>query len=79
MEIKNFQDAHRVLKRFIPMSLDRGAYTLDRMQALMEALGNPQNVYKVVHVAGTSGKTSTSYYVASLLKQSGNKVFTNTL
>lgn len=74
MEIKNFQDAHTVLKRFIPMSMDRGAYTLGRMQQLMEALGNPQNTYKVVHIAGTSGKTSTCYYVTSLLQRAGCKV-----
>lgn len=74
MEIKNFQDAHEVLKSFIPKSLDKGAYTLDRIQHLMQALGNPQNTYRVIHVAGTSGKTSTCYYMASLLLETGSKV-----
>lgn len=74
MEINNFQDAHKVLKSFIPISQERGAYTLDRMQRLMQGLGNPQNSYKVIHVAGTSGKTSTCYYIASLLKETGSKV-----
>lgn len=74
MNIDNFQDAHNELKRFIPLSLGRGAYTLDRMQALMQALGNPQDNYKVIHVAGTSGKTSTCYYISSLLQQAGKKV-----
>jgi dihydrofolate synthase/folylpolyglutamate synthase len=49
-------------------------YTLDRMRQLMDSLGNPQDTYKVVHVAGTSGKTSTSYYMAALLTQTGAKV-----
>jgi dihydrofolate synthase/folylpolyglutamate synthase len=40
----------------------------------MEFLGNPQNYLKIIHVAGTSGKTSTSYYAAALLKASGKKV-----
>jgi dihydrofolate synthase / folylpolyglutamate synthase len=74
MEIKSFNDAHEVLKSFIPRSQERGAYTLDRMQRLMEYLGNPQNTYTVIHVAGTSGKTSTSYYMASLLHATGSKV-----
>lgn len=50
------------------------AYRLDRIEQLMVALGNPQHRYKVVHIAGTSGKTSTSYYVASLLRQTGKKI-----
>jgi len=49
-------------------------YNLDRMQKIMAVLGSPQNKVKVVHVAGTSGKTSTSYFIASLLGKSGKKV-----
>lgn len=48
-------------------------YTLERMQKLMAALGNPQNKLKVIHVAGTSGKTSTCYYIAALLKAAGQR------
>ena len=40
----------------------------------MDYLGNPQNQLKVIHVAGTSGKTSTSYYAAALLAATGKKV-----
>ena len=32
---------------------------LERMQALLAALGNPERNYRVVHVAGTNGKGST--------------------
>ena len=49
-------------------------YNLDRMQKIMLVLGNPQDKVKVVHVAGTSGKTSTSYFIASLLQMNGKKV-----
>jgi dihydrofolate synthase / folylpolyglutamate synthase len=49
-------------------------YTLDVMRELMEYLGNPQNKLTVLHVAGTSGKTSTAYYAAALLKESGKRV-----
>ena len=72
-KITNFSDAHKVLAQFVPKATP-GAYSLDRMQVLMDKLGNPQNSYKVIHVAGTSGKTSTSYYIASLLQQSCKKV-----
>lgn len=50
------------------------AYTLDNMKSLMGFLGDPQNSYKVIHVAGTSGKTSTCQYLSSLLKEAGKKV-----
>ena len=40
----------------------------------MEFVHDPQNKPHVVHVAGTSGKTSTAYYVASLLRQAGKRV-----
>jgi dihydrofolate synthase/folylpolyglutamate synthase len=72
--IKSFQDVHNALKQYLPPARSqRGAYTLVRMTKLMDFLGNPQNSYQVIHVAGTSGKTSTCYYVASLLTQAGIK------
>ncbi|TAH32523.1 hypothetical protein EYC59_05800 [Candidatus Saccharibacteria bacterium] len=73
--IRNFEEAKVRLQAFVPPagSLHRN-YQLDRMRKLMDLLGNPQDTYKVVHVAGTSGKTSTSYYVAALLGSAGKKV-----
>lgn len=43
------------------------APSLDRIRALMDMLGDPQNAYPSVHVAGTNGKTSTSRMVDALL------------
>jgi dihydrofolate synthase/folylpolyglutamate synthase len=48
--------------------------TLDRITALMEILGDPQNSYKVVHVAGTNGKTSTARMVEALLRERNLRV-----
>lgn len=48
--------------------------SLDYMRELMDYLGNPQDSCKAIHVAGTSGKTSTAYYTAALLKNAGKKV-----
>jgi dihydrofolate synthase/folylpolyglutamate synthase len=44
---------------------------LDRMRALLERLGNPQGRLRVVHVAGSKGKGSTSAMTAAVLRQAG--------
>ncbi|MBP2366628.1 bifunctional folylpolyglutamate synthase/dihydrofolate synthase [Pseudonocardia parietis] len=45
--------------------------SLDRMQALCDALGEPQRGYPVVHLTGTNGKTSTSRMIDALLTEVG--------
>lgn len=40
---------------------------------LCEALNNPQNKFKSIHVAGTNGKGSTSHMLASVLQAQGFK------
>lgn len=47
---------------------------LERMNMLLELLGNPEKDLKVIHVAGTNGKGSTSRYIYSVLKAEGYKV-----
>ena len=54
--------------------LAKADFNLDRMFALMESLGSPQNRYLIIHVAGTKGKGSTSALCASSLKAAGYKV-----
>jgi dihydrofolate synthase/folylpolyglutamate synthase len=54
--------------------LAKADFSLDRMFALMEALGEPQNAYPIIHVAGTKGKGSTSALCASALTAAGYKV-----
>jgi dihydrofolate synthase/folylpolyglutamate synthase len=44
---------------------------LDRMRALVELLGNPQDRLRVVHIAGSKGKGSTSAMLAAILRQAG--------
>ncbi|MBC7936452.1 MAG: bifunctional folylpolyglutamate synthase/dihydrofolate synthase [Rhizobacter sp.] len=41
--------------------------------ALCDALGNPQQKFKTIHVAGTNGKGSTSHMLAAILQESGYK------
>ena len=68
-KLNNFSEVSKYLSRFYENS--REEYTLDNMRGLMNFLDNPQDKYRVVHVAGTSGKTSTAYYVAALLTKGG--------
>ena len=40
---------------------------------LCEALGNPQDQFKSIHIAGTNGKGSTSHMLAAVFQKSGYK------
>lgn len=41
--------------------------------AICDFLGNPQNKFNTIHVAGTNGKGSTSHMLASILQEAGYK------
>jgi dihydrofolate synthase/folylpolyglutamate synthase len=43
----------------------------DRVREVCELLGDPQRAYRVVHLTGTNGKTSTSRMVERLLREHG--------
>ncbi len=51
---------------------------LDRMRALLRALGDPQRGRRFIHVAGTNGKGSTCACIASVLRAAGYRVGLNT-
>ena len=42
--------------------------SLDRIKALVDILGSPQDTFRSIHIAGTNGKTSTSRMIDSLLQ-----------
>lgn len=48
--------------------------TATRTKQLLKSIENPQEKLRVIHLAGTSGKTSTAYYIATLLQKSGCRV-----
>lgn len=46
---------------------------LESTRALCDALGNPEKKFRSIHVVGTNGKGSTSYYLAGVLQAHGLK------
>lgn len=40
---------------------------------LLDYLGNPQNAFRSIHIAGTNGKGSSSHMIASVLQEAGYK------
>lgn len=54
------------------------ARSLDRMRALMDALGDPHRAYPSLHLTGTNGKGSTARILSALLAAQGLSVATYT-
>ena len=73
-------DAHVNLESTgLPPGADRrAAPTLDRIRALVELLGSPQESYPEIHLTGTNGKTSAARMTSALLEASGLSVGTYT-
>ncbi|WP_062301167.1 bifunctional folylpolyglutamate synthase/dihydrofolate synthase [Demequina subtropica] len=45
--------------------------TLDRVREACDLLGSPQHAYKVIHLTGTNGKTSTARMTEALVREHG--------
>ena len=48
--------------------------SLDRIEAFMELLGDPQRTYPVIHLTGTNGKSSTARMIETLIVTLGLRV-----
>jgi dihydrofolate synthase/folylpolyglutamate synthase len=76
---KSYNLALDYLYSFVDYSLKHASelakadFNLDRMRDLMAELGNPQDQYPIIHVAGTKGKGSVSALAASALQAAGYK------
>jgi dihydrofolate synthase/folylpolyglutamate synthase len=77
MTFENIEDIRSYLDN-IPKFQDVGSKAahmgLDQMERFCEALGNPQNDLRAVHVAGTNGKGTVCHILSSIYKQAGFKV-----
>lgn len=75
-----YQETLDYLYSFVDYSLVRNLryspekFDLSRMFDFVEALGNPQAQYPIIHVAGTKGKGSVAALCASALRSAGYKV-----
>ena len=72
-----YTEALHYLFSRLPMFTRTGAAAyktgLGNIEALLEALGNPEQHLKTIHVAGTNGKGSSSHFLASILQEAGYK------
>jgi dihydrofolate synthase / folylpolyglutamate synthase len=64
----NYQESLAYLDAHVGQGVKPG---LDRITALLEAMGDPHLGYPIVHVAGTNGKTSTARMTTALLVAHG--------
>jgi len=62
------------IERMRVVSYDEATFKLDRVRQLLEALGNPHEQIRTVHIAGTLGKGSTAAMIASMLQGCGHGV-----
>ena len=70
MELKTYEEA----RDWLYSLKNRGSsYGLERMEHFAKALGNPQNAYPIIHVAGTNGKGSTAAMLEAIFRAHGFK------
>jgi dihydrofolate synthase / folylpolyglutamate synthase len=73
----NYKQTLEYLFTRLPMfsRIGAAAYKADLSNTirLCDALGNPQNKFKSIHIAGTNGKGSTSHMLAAILQTAGYK------
>lgn len=77
MKIKNLKQAQKFLYSFIPKNKKSqfpAEFGLKRAQYFLKILQDPQEKIKIVHVAGTSGKGSTCFFLSQVLESQNFKV-----
>lgn len=67
----NYNNAKKLLTSQGKFYINLG---LERISAVLDLLGNPQDKLKCVHVAGTNGKGSVCAIIAAVLKNAGIKI-----
>ena len=71
----NYPEAIEYLYNRLPVfhQIEAAAYKpgLENSIRLMEQLANPQQQYRIIHVAGTNGKGSVSHFLSAILQSAG--------
>ena len=67
-------DVERHLKWLYGLQKNGIKLGLSNMNELLRRMGNPQNSYRCIHVAGSDGKGSVSAIIASVLMKAGYSV-----
>lgn len=67
-------EMEKLLKEIYDYSMYSEKKGLENIKILCEELGNPQKNYKIIHIAGTNGKGSTSTMIEKVLLAKGYKV-----
>lgn len=77
MSVKSYEETLDYLYSQLPMfsRIGAAAYKKDITNtiALCDFIGNPQNEFRSIHVAGTNGKGSSSHFLASIFQEAGYK------
>lgn len=66
----NFNESVEYIHSLLAFGIKPG---LERISMLLDLLDNPQDKLKIIHVAGTNGKGSTSTMISNMLIASGKK------
>ncbi|MHB9055165.1 MAG: bifunctional folylpolyglutamate synthase/dihydrofolate synthase [Paludibacteraceae bacterium] len=73
----NYNETIQYLYDCLPVFHQIGAAAykpgLETSIKIMDKIGNPQNAYKTIHVAGTNGKGSVSHFLSAILQSAGFK------
>ncbi len=73
----NYQETVAYLYSVLPMFSRTGSDAIKKdltnTRLLCEGLGNPQEKFKTIHIAGTNGKGSVSHMLAAVFQQNGYK------
>jgi dihydrofolate synthase / folylpolyglutamate synthase len=73
--VHTYEEARQWVHSRLTLGIKPG---LERMHWLMERLGHPERLLKVIHVGGTNGKGSTVTYIRSILEEADYQVGTFT-
>lgn len=68
-----FTNVDQVIKRIYSLPKLHPKNDLSYIRRILKQLNNPQDSVKTIHVTGTNGKGSTSYYLSNLLQKAGQK------